>query len=654
MASTKTVIPRQLVGGFNRGVEPHLLQPGEWYDLRSMRPGNGVLTQTPPVVALSGISPEVGEPSEGVALETRWLGKAIIGGLPSLVNYLWLMRETARLVTNIETGAFTRLPIIEQTTAPSYRGDNTDSILLIPLTIDSLDFGEKFYLKITGVDKFKYYVGTSAPVWSGVAENDIPAREFTTTGNLFSIYFHHLAGAEFVVDDLFVWENTGLVVDNGQAPVQTARFGLNIFIANWAGGVYRYQSFTTSLLRRVGYRPVSGRHILVYYNHLVVGGFSHDGSDSQDARYRLGWSTRDDPDDFSSYLLTSEADEYQLEQSSNYLTPVLGITGLGLLQNVVFVYTTDGIYTMEYIGLPNVMNIQRLFNFGNIFNGGLVTTPRGHYFIGVDNFYFFSGQSAPQAIGGPVKDFFFDNYLPYGDIRWDKLYGRYDPVRNEVVWTYWVLIEGLYQCRQLVYQEVENRWFYRNLPSQDVESNDLSYWTIETETRDRYLYGGALQLFRDFETGDDEDDIQNDTVAGVTAATYEIDGVLVVELDEVLIIPVAGQIQGPRLVTGDLVYGSFVYAKEVESFFLDAGWTAGQSLAVLYTVRNLLTDPLPEWKLAGYWKPTLREGRLSLPRAAGRIFRFMFIFVNDAGVVTEAKVKQWSEIVYGVEQDVEK
>ncbi len=163
----------------------------------------------------------------------------------------------------------------------------------------------------------------------------------------------------------------------------------------------------------------------------------------------LRWSDSGDFTDWTT-TATNQAGSYQLPTAS---TCVAGLaSGLTAL-----IWTDVDMYTMTYVGLPFVFNVNRLaveceaMSFAaTVVLGGSVIWPS------LGQFFRFDGSSV-YPIECPVHDFFYGNLDP--DMT-DAVIGSTNSYTNEAVWCFPVSGTNGGQYYYVKFNYVENAWDY--------------------------------------------------------------------------------------------------------------------------------------------------------------------------------------------------
>lgn len=295
---------------------------------------------------------------------------------------------------------------------------------------------------------------------------------------------------------------------------------------------FRNDGFVTS----VGEQKIFGKYVKVFYNHLVVGGYSQATLNSggtalispnyaNSTPWQLAWSDLNALDTFKGTLI-NEADTFKISSKAVHDGSSNGITGMEGWKNQLFIYTADTIYSMTYVGLPNVMLIEDLHvGVGSLFQNGVVATNKGHFFIGRDNFYYFDGVAA-QAIGNKVKKTFF-NDLDKNNDRYQHLFGFFDTEKEEVVWTYWKYVATAsskkhYIQKQICLQINTGEFYFKNLsystsPSSGATGSDDSIYCATS----RYNKFGLLAYYGKDQQWLEVDESEISTLLNFHVTTYK-------------------------------------------------------------------------------------------------------------------------------------
>jgi len=636
-------------GGVDRTNLPHVTDPKNWWTLNNLRPVNGGLEQTPPLCNKMALNvPYPGTDIrllEHVAIDGQL--QLLIGNETEFVMFdevLWQRTPVLylELIKMPITATTTTLCQIDSGGSSQHEeayisGSNIDiDIALATATSNELSqqallYGDLAHRFVADLDTFWLEILTSTTArWRFISKGITPGAwyEFTIAKTVvidpvLNINLAFMNTTDFAPGDYWQWIVTSPVIPADNECITTSSYGNDLYIAGYDRRILRFRD---GIVTGVGYKPAFGKRTAVFYNHLVIAQYEeaavddgHEPLDPYDVRttpWRLAWSHLNDPDQLFPTDL-NEADVYDFPATSAAYRGYLGITNLAILNETLIIYLANSMYSMRYVGLPTVMQITPLVNnIGSIFYDGLVITSEGHFFIGIDNIYFFDG-TKPIPMGFEVcEQFFTEIGTPSNNPRYDWTYAKYDQRRSEVIWTYWsVFATGKYVCRQLIYQVDFKRFYFRNMPSDSMGTYSGNTYNIRTFVPEldstvpgTMLYGAKTRLLHEYEYGVDSlRFLANDTLV-YSGAT---------------IIPA---LTLPYAETPDLSYGDLYSVKEHSSFLLDAAYDIGSGVTVSHNARNAVGNPLAVTltPLTKVWTTSLAERILSFPRKDGVVFRYGF------------------------------
>lgn len=371
----------------------------------------------------------------------------------------------------------------------------------------------------------------------------------------------------------------------------------------------------------------SARYITAWYDHLVVGVPTFEGSRYPD---RVMWShlydfTKWHPD------APNEADHYDVVewQQSDY--PFSGVTGLAKLGGTLWVYTPTAIVPLRYTGIGQgviqVVDDQVVTRCGNTYPWTLVSLDRVHFFYdGIENNIFaFDGQTI-SPVGEPIRRYLEEN-LNESPTLAAKMWGCVDVENREIWWRFVSKTSNGDFDKAVVFNYRLKLWFTAStenvqafcgsvfvndtMDSLQGEMQDLQGTMAQlgaNEEKVPRIYGAdAGKLYRDEETAD------------ATASLLPADD--------------------PVLETGDFLYGSLNAIKEGREVAVNAGWDATRDptmrLEVGVAARDYLDDVV-NWSdvanKAGDWSRNLPEGKLTHRERAGNVLRYRFVGRNARGL----------------------
>jgi hypothetical protein len=373
----------------------------------------------------------------------------------------------------------------------------------------------------------------------------------------------------------------------------------------------------------------SGRYVGVWYDHVIVGAPTFEGNNYPDG---VMWSHLYDFETWHPDA-TNEADYYEFVEWQLSDFPYTGVTGMGRIGSLWWVYTPTCIVPMRYVGLKGGNGIEVvdelvLTRIGNTFPWTMVPLDRVHFFFDAieKNFFAFDGQQ-PVPIGEPVRQYMIDN-LNTDPALAAKMWGAVDVVKREIWWRFVSTASSGAYDKAVVFNYRTKNWFtastenvsaftgsmYQQGKVADLTSTVASLGAVPVSSLGKLgsqiprLYGGASgAVYRDELVGD------------ATSSLLTADN--------------------PVLESGDFLYGSLHSQKEVRAVAVNAGWDAVRdatmTLEVGVSTRDYLDDTV-NWtdvnNTVGNWTRSLPEGRLTHQYKTGKAVRFRFLAKNSRGL----------------------
>lgn len=628
MATVKQFFLRVPEGGVDRSAQSFTLPMGTFWYLLNLRPWQKKLTQTPlfrKYATLSSFS--------AVASGALRLMKPLLKTDGALV-YFALDEVHARFIDPSNFATQTKLQFVLQTAVPSNPAVQ-GQVLLYNISNVGIAVDDEIEVTIVDATHFKWRLNGGS--WSA---DTVIANGVTINT---SMYLGFLATTGFNTGDTWKWKSTTTPYQ-GLFPsfqVQNAMYKRDCYIAGYDRNVLRLRD---DCVTTVGYKRIYGKYVVVFYNHLVIAHFAEgvydvstgvkDGYNAQTTPWRVAWSDRDNPDNFFATDI-NEADGKDLPFGDTDDATALGVTGMECYRNQVFFFLSNEMYSMTYVGLPNVMQIECLnFNVGSAFQHGVVKTPAGLFFISKDNICMFDGTSI-QKVGLKFRDIFFAEIPGESDTNRQKLFGFFDKQKSEVVWTYLTYVGTYLQGRQMILQLDTGDIYFRNTPSSAMTSS-LSIRAIcpVIGSFQKLLYGGngTTDILLDGVAAD----------ASNNSANFMTDAISIAG---------AASFTNPEAQTQDCVFDNISHVKEVDSMFLDASYDNGSGIEVSTSARQYASDK-SFTALSTAWVTTVPEGRLSLPRTAFRVISYKFKCLGS--LASNYIIRSWGEWILGAKDTTEK
>lgn len=636
MASTHQTVVRVTSRGFSQFNQRHLVEPDHYWNGLNLRQNNGRLEQTPLVGQFAQMDLLLGE---AAASQQHLINMAY--NASGDLKYVIVNETNARFASVTNMSGQTLIPVILQTAKPA---NNTLTGECLLYGFNSTDFsaqGDNIDVEIVTASTFRWRRNGGS--WS----SSLPIQGETAIGGNGLYVAFQAQGAltdysNYTPGNKWTWAyaslpNTALVPSTAKFSYSSDTYGRDLYIGGVARNIMRLRN---GFLTSVGYSRVYGMHVAVFFGHLFVSQFAQAGttiSDPYDAKttpFVVGWSHLNNPDQFYNTLI-NEADQKALPQQQFSELSALGITGMAPWRSLLYVFLADAVWTFQYTGLPNVFQISQLnSNIGSIFRSGVVRTPQALYFIGRNDFYKIS-EFEPEAIGRKVRNKFFSDILAPTDALFQQTFGFYNPIAKEVVWTYYTTPDygTTAQCRQVVYNEQTDDWYFRNMPSAQTDVGNPLCAAPLFDSVGQAVYGGVDRVAYDQKFGQSSftyfDTLNSDLELAHTKPFFE---------------------------TPFFNYGDYFHIKQSDSLFIDAAYTSGLGLNVYSAVKPIIGDGNTTMvQLAQNWVPSLADQRLSLPRQAYRSVAYKFEFepVPDSPVIG-AVFNLFQEFFLGANLQVEK
>lgn len=406
------IVPLQFTGGLDRSHTPQSCPPNSLYQLKGFRQrpsAPGVLEQTPYYYQLQQTTQ--GSYNNGGGTLTEATASAVVARIPDPLGSGTFITLTDYVAID---GGSAQLQVFNQVTVPAANTINTHCFIVINnIAALALTLGNSLDVVIDAATTFKWQKN-GAGYTTGLA--------CSTTGTAIdggnaTVYF--LTAAGFSVNDTWSWRRTDAIYDVGAAqtkgnPLQYESFGTETYFISNTGRLNKITSDSSSVAYGItgGYRPVYGRHLTVFYGHLVVAGYATTNA-TRTSRV-IAWS---DNIDINCFFPTdvNEADTYSIPRVGQ--TAVLGGTGSTLRgcfvwNNTLFALSSDRIYYTSYLGLPNVFSfaVFRDFQAGSYTTGVnypgdvcvAVGSTKGVYIISAPYIYLFDGANL-QCISNQLR-----------------------------------------------------------------------------------------------------------------------------------------------------------------------------------------------------------------------------------------------------------
>jgi len=343
-----------------------------------------------------------------------------------------------------------------QSTYPSGNTENKQCMLVInSITAAAITLNSNYRVEIDTATSFK---------WSKNGGALSASTPITTTGvsidtGAATVYFVIATG--FTVANAWVWTRTDCVHQQGlkttALPLNFVTWRTLVYFINANGRVMKAAVAVTDSVPYIisaGYNPIYGKAIDVFYDHLMVVGYTQ--SSSWSTRYASLVTATSDVNDLDNFCSTdvNEADSYTAPSSKTNQNITPSLLGCFTYLDRFFIITNTDVYVTQYLGLPNVYSFSKFVDLDmsgwtltdvSLYNGlSLVATgsTNNMYVISPTRLYLFNG-TAFQDITGPIL-------VTNGN----HVSAHYLPGRKEL----W-LRQGNNTC--FVYNEITGSWHER-------------------------------------------------------------------------------------------------------------------------------------------------------------------------------------------------
>ena len=441
------------------------------------------------------------------------------------------------------------------------------------------------------------------------------------------------------------------------SPALTSDSGFRRWSVVVYNGNFYYTNELNSIRRTDGLVDVAitgapkGRYLAMWYDHLIVGypTFNSVTYPSRVMVSALGYFqdqnvTVVDPVNGNRTLefkawtpaKTNEADYYDFLEWQQPDYPFIGVTGLGKLRGVLWVYTPTAIVPLAYVGLPKVFRVEEqgiVTRVGNTFPWTLVMLDQVHFFYdGIEKmFWAFDGQTL-TPIGEPVRAYMQANLNTTYSLA-SRMYGFVDVDNREVWWPFCstgssgdfdLAVVFNYRYKKWYTASVEKVFCFCGGTTSVSSVGELAGLVnaLTGTVEDLGTGGSALpRLYGSTEGHLLREELSNDSVDNLLPQDT------------------------PTLESPDFHYGDIRTTKENDLMVLNASWDTAVSptgkIVVKASGRDFLGQS-PSFTTEGDWTQALQDGILGYQVKSGRVLRYKFELTSTRG----ATVSAFSEGVY--------
>ena len=182
------------------------------------------------------------------------------------------------------------------------------------------------------------------------------------------------------------------------------------------------------------------------YRFVLVFGTNDYGADYLDPML-IRWSDQEDPYTWTP-AATNQAGSLRLSHGS-------AITTVVQTRQEMVVFTDSSLYSLQYVGAPYVWTAQLLGDNTSIVGPNAATVASGRVFwMGVDKFYVYDGRI--QTLNCDLRRYVFQDF---NRLQNEQVYCSTNEGFNEVWWFY-CSADSLTADRYVIYNYLENVWYY--------------------------------------------------------------------------------------------------------------------------------------------------------------------------------------------------
>jgi len=236
-----------------------------------------------------------------------------------------------------------------------------------------------------------------------------------------SVTVYFLTATGFTIGDAWSWTRTDCVHENATKksayPLQFVTWRKQVFFVSASGRIMKVTLSTDATpvpyIISVGYRPVYGRHVNVFSEHLIVTNYSTVSTTALiTASLVVAWSDKTDLDCFLSTDV-NEADTYTVPVVSVGVDNDTTLLGSFTFGDLLYIVTTNIVYSTSDLGLPTVFSFIKFCNYTPGFESPFTTqycgfsftaegSDLGLYVISRTRLYLFNGafvDLSPRVVG---------------------------------------------------------------------------------------------------------------------------------------------------------------------------------------------------------------------------------------------------------------
>jgi hypothetical protein len=291
---------------------------------------------------------------------------------------------------------------------------------------------------------------------SGVTSRGVLLRDFGGTATI------TIASPAVVTSTVLYTEGAAISFSTTGALPTGITAGTTYYVFNANGLTFQLLTAAGAVVNTTGtqsgVQTITPQDIPLMQNFIMVSdtsrfiltfGVNDYGSIVQDPML-IRWSNQDDPYNWTPDA-TNQAGSIRLSDGSEI------VTAIQTRQEIV-VFTDSAVYSLQYLGPPNVWQTQLLGDNISIEGPNAIALASGVvYWMGVDKFYAYDGRV--QTLNCDVRRYVFSNF---NQAQAAQVFAGTNEGFNEVWWFY-CSANSTVVDRYVVYNYLEKIWYYGNM-----------------------------------------------------------------------------------------------------------------------------------------------------------------------------------------------
>ena len=235
-----------------------------------------------------------------------------------------------------------------------------------------------------------------------------------------------------------------------------SNFGEDLIFGPRGGAIYYWDATNSVTTRGVLLSSLSGASdVPTVQNHILISdisrfvfcfGVNPIGSATQDPMV-VRWSDQEDATNWTP-AATNQSGSLRFSRGTEIVTAAQS-------RQEVLVWTDSALYSMQYVGAPEVWTAQLVGENISIASQNSVAYANGvAYWMGRDKFYKYDGRTQPLICN--LRKFVFDDLNP---AQYDQVFAGTNESYHEIWWFY-CSSDSITVDKYVIYNYVENVWYY--------------------------------------------------------------------------------------------------------------------------------------------------------------------------------------------------